>query len=92
MLGVWRSSAKTYVLGAEVACVTRSLAARGDAAVLLRARKGSSALRAFVCSMVGIFSDQVGVDPGKGSSWWNLYGEAVVGLDFSQQLPGLAIT
>lgn len=52
MLGVWRSSAKTKVFGAEVACVTRSLAARGEVAVLLRARKGSSALRALVCSMV----------------------------------------
>lgn len=47
-----RSSAKTKVLGAEVACVTRSLAARGEVAVLLSARKGSSALRAFVCSIV----------------------------------------
>ena len=32
MLGVWSSSAKTYVLGAEMACVIRSTAARGDVA------------------------------------------------------------
>ena len=52
MFGVWSSSAKTYVFGALVACTTRSEAARGDAADLLRARKGSSALSAFVCSIL----------------------------------------
>jgi len=58
MLGVCRSSAKTYVLGAEVACEIKSAAARGDAADLLRARKGSSALRALVCSMLaGVLFD-----------------------------------
>lgn len=52
MLGVCSSSAKTYVFGALVACVIKSEAARGDVADLLRARKGSSALSAFVCSML----------------------------------------
>lgn len=52
MFGVWSSSAKTYVFGALVACTTKSEAARGDVADLLRARKGSSALRALVCSIV----------------------------------------
>jgi hypothetical protein len=51
MFGVCSSSAKTYVFGALVACTTRSEAARGDVADLLRARNGSSALRAFVCSI-----------------------------------------
>lgn len=51
MLGVCSSSAKTYVLGALVACEIRSEAALGEVADLLRARKGSSALRALVCSM-----------------------------------------
>jgi hypothetical protein len=51
MLGVCSSSAKTYVFGALVACEIKSDAARGEVADLLRARKGSSALSAFVCSM-----------------------------------------
>lgn len=51
MLGVCNSSAKTYVFGAEVACAIRSAAARGEVADLLRARKGSNAFRARVCSM-----------------------------------------
>lgn len=34
MLGVCSSSAKTYVFGAEVACVIRSMAARGEVADL----------------------------------------------------------
>ena len=38
--GVWRSSAKTKVFGAEVARVTRSAAARGEVADLERARNG----------------------------------------------------
>jgi len=37
---VERSSAKMKVLGAEVARVTRSEAARGEVADLVRARKG----------------------------------------------------
>ena len=36
MLGVWSNSAKTKVLGADVACVTRSAAARGEFADLER--------------------------------------------------------
>lgn len=36
-----------------MACTTKSDAARGEVADLLRARKGSKALRAFVCSMAG---------------------------------------
>lgn len=36
MLGVWSSSAKTYVLGADMACVIKSTAARGDVADLER--------------------------------------------------------
>lgn len=52
MFGVCSSSAKTYVFGALVACTTRSEAARGDVADLLRARKGSSALSALVCSIL----------------------------------------
>lgn len=36
MFGVWRSSAKTKVLGADVAWVTRSAAARGEFADLER--------------------------------------------------------
>ena len=54
MFGVWSSSAKTYVLGADVAWVTRSAAARGELADLERRMYGSRALRAFccVCSMV----------------------------------------
>ena len=52
MLGVWSSSAKTYVFGAEVAWVMRSAAARGEFADLESARKGSRALRARVCSMM----------------------------------------
>ena len=36
MLGVWRSSAKKKVFGAEVAWVMRSMAARGDVADLER--------------------------------------------------------
>jgi hypothetical protein len=36
-----------------VACDIRSDAARGEVADLLRARKGSSALSAFVCSIGG---------------------------------------
>lgn len=38
--GVWSSSAKTKVFGAEVARVMRSAAARGDVADLERARNG----------------------------------------------------
>jgi len=41
------------VWGAEVACVIRSAAARGEVADLERARKGSRALRARCCSMMG---------------------------------------
>jgi len=52
MLGVCSSSAKTYVLGALVACETKSEAARGEVADLLRARNGSRALRALVCSII----------------------------------------
>ena len=52
MFGVCRSSANTYVLGALVACTIKSDAARGEVADLLRARKGSRALRALVCSML----------------------------------------
>jgi hypothetical protein len=52
MFGVCSSSANTYVFGALVACTIKSDAARGEVADLLRARKGSRALRAFVCSMV----------------------------------------
>lgn len=52
MFGVRNSSAKTYVLGALVACEIKSEAARGEVADLLRARKGSSALSALVCSMI----------------------------------------
>ena len=37
MLDVSNSSAKKYVLGADVACVMRSVAARGDVADLERA-------------------------------------------------------
>ena len=36
MLGVWSNSAKTYVFGAEVAWVMRSIAARGEVADLAR--------------------------------------------------------
>lgn len=36
MLGIWSSSANTKVLGAEVAWVTRSAAARGEFADLER--------------------------------------------------------
>ena len=36
MLGVWSSSAKTKVLGEEVACLTKSAAARGEVADLER--------------------------------------------------------
>jgi hypothetical protein len=52
IFGVCSSSAKTYVLGALVACEIKSEAARGEVADLVRARKGSRALRAFVCSML----------------------------------------
>lgn len=52
MFGVCRSSANTYVLGALVAWTIKSDAARGEVADLLRARKGSRALRALVCSML----------------------------------------
>jgi hypothetical protein len=40
------------VFGALVACMIKSDAARGEVADLLRARKGSRALRALVCSML----------------------------------------
>lgn len=49
MLGVWRSSAKTYVLGAEMALLMRSAAERGEVADLERRIKDSRALRAFCC-------------------------------------------
>ena len=49
MLGVWSSSAKTKVLGAEVAWVTKSAAARGELADLERRMKGSRAFKAFCC-------------------------------------------
>lgn len=52
MLGVCSSSAKTYVFGALVACEIKSDAARGEVADLLRARKGSRALSALVCSIL----------------------------------------
>lgn len=52
IFGVCSNSAKTYVFGAEVACVMRSAAARGEFALLERARKGSRALRARVCSIL----------------------------------------
>ena len=54
ILGVCKSSAKTYVFGAEVAWVTRSAAARGEFADLESARKGSKALRARVDSMMPV--------------------------------------
>ena len=54
MFGVLSSSAKTYVLGALVACVIRSEAARGEVADFVRARNGSRALSALVCSMVDV--------------------------------------
>lgn len=54
MFGVCSSSAKTYVLGALVACEIKSEAARGEVADLLRARNGSRALSALVCSMAGV--------------------------------------
>lgn len=40
------------MLGAEVACVIRSAAARGEVADLERARNGSRALSARCCSMM----------------------------------------
>ena len=49
MLGVCRSSAKTKVLGADVACVTRSAAALGELADLASKMYGSRALSAFCC-------------------------------------------
>jgi hypothetical protein len=52
MFGVCSNSANTYVLGALVACEIKSDAARGEVADLLRARKGSRALSALVCSIV----------------------------------------
>jgi hypothetical protein len=52
MFGVCSSSANTYVLGALVACDIKSDAARGEVADFVRARKGSRALSAFVCSMI----------------------------------------
>ena len=51
MFGVCSSSANTYVFGALVAWTIKSDAARGEVADLLRARNGSRALRALVCSM-----------------------------------------
>jgi len=69
MLGVCKSSAKTYVFGAEVAWVTRSAAARGEFADLESARKGSKALRARVVSMIPVvLSEEIGRVSG-GSSW-----------------------
>lgn len=59
MFGVCSNSAKIYVLGALVACATKSDAARGDVADLLRARKGSRALSALVCSMCGFGEHEV---------------------------------
>jgi hypothetical protein len=52
MFGVCSSSAKTKVFGAEVACVTRSAAARGEVADLDKMMKGSSAFTALSCSIV----------------------------------------
>ena len=49
MLGVWSSSAKTKVFGAEVAWVMRSIAARGEVADLERRMYGSRAFSAFCC-------------------------------------------
>lgn len=51
MLGCCNNSAKTYVLGEEVAWVTRSAAARGELADLARAMKGARALMALDWSM-----------------------------------------
>lgn len=61
MLGVCSNSAKTYVLGALVACTTKSDAARGELADLLRARKGSSAFRALVCAMISDLTSPLAV-------------------------------
>lgn len=47
MLGVSSSSAKTKVFGAEVACVIRSTAARGEVADLESRVNGSRAFKAF---------------------------------------------
>lgn len=44
-----------YVPGAAVARVMRSMAARGDVADLVRARKGSKAFRALICSILQLF-------------------------------------
>lgn len=49
MLGVSSNSAKKKVFGAEVACVMRSTAARGELADCERRMYGSRALRAFCC-------------------------------------------
>lgn len=50
MFGVSRSSMKRKVFGAEVACFTRSAAARGELADLERRMNGSRALSAFCCT------------------------------------------
>lgn len=54
------------MLGAEVAWVTRSAAARGELADLERARKGSRALRARVCSMTSNFEVAPGLQSNGG--------------------------
>jgi hypothetical protein len=75
MLGVCKSSAKTYVFGAEVAWVTRSAAARGEFAVLESARKGSKALRARVVSMIPVvLSEDIGRVSGEISWNWFVFG------------------
>ena len=42
------------MFGAEVACVTKSAAARGEVADFDNARNGARALMARVCSMMGV--------------------------------------
>jgi hypothetical protein len=53
MFGVWSSSAKTKVDGAEIACEINSAARLGVLADFERTTKGSRALMARACSMIG---------------------------------------
>ena len=59
MLGVWSSSAKRKVFGAEVAWFMRSIAARGEVADLERRMYGSRAFKGFCC--VGSMIQLVGM-------------------------------
>ena len=55
MVGVSRSSAKMKMLGAEVARVMRSAAARGEVADLERARKGCLGEAVLAKANLGLF-------------------------------------